>query len=54
MTIIFSKTQKQNDLIKCYYAFFLVCCGCDTSYIVPVRIQCQASIYTLTLCRGHS
>ena len=30
------------------------CCGCDTSYIVSVHIQCQASIYTLSLCRGHS
>ena len=34
--------------------FSLVCCGCDTSYIVSVHIQCQASIYTLSLCRGHS
>ena len=33
---------------------FLVCCGCDTSYIVSVHIQCQASIYKLSLCRGHS
>ena len=40
--------------LKCYYAFFLVCCGCDTSYIVSVHIQCQASILTITLCRGHS
>ena len=40
--------------LKCYYAFFLVCCGCDTSYIVLIHIQCQASIYTLSLCRGHS
>ena len=32
----------------------LVCCGCDTSYIVSVHIQCQASIYTLSLCHGHS
>ena len=32
----------------------LVCCGCDTSYIVSVHIHCQASIYTLSLCRGHS
>ena len=39
---------------KCYYAFFLVCCGCDTSYIVSVHIHCQSSIYTLSLCRGHS
>ena len=31
-----------------------MCCGCDTSYIVSVHIQCQASIYTLSLCRGHS
>ena len=40
--------------LKCYYALFLVCCGCDTSYIGSVHIQCQASIYTLSLCRGHS
>ena len=40
--------------LKCYYAFFLMRCGCDTSYIVSVHIQCQASIYTLSLCRGHS
>ena len=33
---------------------FLVWCGCDTSYIVSVHIQCQASIYTLSLCRRHS
>ena len=34
---------------------FLVCCGCDTSYIVWVHIQCQAYIiYILPLCRGHS
>ena len=39
---------------KYYYAFFLVCFGCDTSYIVSVHIQCQTSIYTLSLCRGHS
>ena len=44
----------QGVRLKCYYAFFLVCCGCDTSYIVSVHIQCQASIYTLSLCRGHS
>ena len=31
-----------------------MCCGCDTSYIVSVHIQFQASIYTLLLCRGHS
>ena len=40
--------------LKCYYAFFLVCCGCDTSNIVSIHIQCRASIYTLSLCRGHS
>ena len=40
--------------LKCYHAFFLVCCGYDNSYIVSVHIQCQASIYTLSLCRGHS
>ena len=39
---------------KCYYAFILVCCGCDTSYIVSVHIQCQASICSLSFCRGHS
>ena len=32
--------------LKCYYAFFLVCCGCDTFYIMSVHVQCQASIYT--------
>ena len=31
-----------------------MCCGCDTFYIVSVNIQCQASIFTLSLCRGHS
>ena len=40
--------------LKCYFAFLLVCCGCDTSYIVSVHIQCQAFIYTLSLCREHS
>ena len=35
-----------------YDAFFLVCCGCDTSYIVSVNIQCQASIYTLFCVAG--
>ena len=34
--------------------FFLFCCGCDTHYIVSVHIQSLASIYTLSLCRGHS
>ena len=29
-------------------------CGFDTSCIVSVYIQCQTSIYTLLLCRGHS
>ena len=29
-----------------------MCCGFDTSYIVSVHIQCQASIYTLSLCHG--
>ena len=33
---------------------FLVCCGCDTSYIVSVHILCQDSIFTLSWCRGHS
>ena len=32
----------------------LVCCDCDTSYIVSVHIECQTFIYTLSLCRGHS
>ena len=40
--------------LKCYYAFFLVCCVCDTFYIVSVYFQYQASIYTPSLCRGHS
>ena len=25
--------------------FYLVCCGCETSYIVSVHIQCQVSVY---------
>ena len=33
---------------------FLMRCGCGTSYIVSVHIKWQASIYTLSLCRGHS
>ena len=32
----------------------LVSCGCDTSCIVSVHIQCQATIYTLSLCSGYS
>ena len=40
--------------LKCYCAFCLVCCGCGTSYIMSVHIQCQASKYTLSLCRGLS
>ena len=39
--------------LKCYYAFFLMCCGCDTSYIVSVHIQCQASIHFRCVA-GHS
>ena len=39
--------------LKCY-ALLLVCCGRDTSYLVSIHIQCQASIYTLSLCRGHT
>ena len=31
-----------------------MCCGCDTSYLVSVHIKYQASIFTLSLCRGHS
>ena len=27
-------------------------CGCDTSYIVLVHIQCQASIYTFVVSRA--
>ena len=28
--------------------FFLVCCGCDDSYIVTVHIKCQASIFLVS------
>ena len=51
-----SQCKQKNVLYvrhKCYYAFVLVCCDYDTSYIVSVHIQCQASVYTLSLCRGH-
>ena len=35
--------------------FFLMCCDCDTSYIVSVHIKCQLSIFIYPLlCRGHS
>ena len=37
-----------------YCSLFLVCYGCDTSDIVSIHIQCQASILILSLCRGHS
>ena len=43
-----------RDSTQVLLCLFLVCCGCDTSYIVSVHIQCQASIYTLCRCRGHS
>ena len=52
---VFRSAPKTNlSRILRYWFFFLVCCGCDTSYIVSVHIQCQASLYTLSLCRGHS
>ena len=35
-----------------YYAFFLVCCGCDAFCIVSVNIQYQTSIYTLCCVAG--
>ena len=49
-----STVPRERVRLKCYYALFLVCCGCDTSYIVSVHIQFQASLYTLSSCRGHS
>ena len=52
--VVFPIVYPRGVRLKCYYAYFLVCCGCDTSYIVSVQIQCQASIYTISLCRGHS
>ena len=39
---------------KVLLCLFLVCCCCNTSYIVSVHIQCQASIYAPSLCRRHS
>ena len=51
---IYKEQSLYSTWIECYCVFFLVCCGCDASYIVSVHIQCQASIYTLSLCRGHS
>ena len=44
-------TRGSTQVLLCR---FLVCCGYDISYIVSVHIQCQASIYSLSLCRGHS
>ena len=33
---------------------FSWCCARDTFYIASIHIQCQASIYTLSLCCRHS
>ena len=38
--------------LKFYYAFSLVCCDCDTSFIVSSHIQCQAFIYTHCCVEG--
>ena len=38
------------DLFKDHFVYSIN----YTSYIVSVHILCQASIYTLSLCRGHS
>ena len=40
--------------LKCYYAFFLVCYGCGHFLCSVGNIQCQVSVYSLSLCRGHS
>ena len=45
-------TRGSTQVLLCFFSW--LCYGCDTSYIVSVHIQCQASIYTLSLCRGHS
>ena len=42
-----STVPREGFELKCYYAFFLVSCGCDTSYIVSFHIQRQASIYNV-------
>ena len=44
------------SVAKCFGSVlhFSWCVVADTSYIVSVHIQCQASVYTLSLCRGHS
>ena len=49
-----SKVSREGFDSSVIMPFFLVCWGCDTSYIVSVHIQCQATIYTLSFCRGHS
>ena len=50
--LLYSTLIRFNEF--CLGVAFVLCCGCDTSYIVLVNIQFQASIYTLSLCRGHS
>ena len=41
--------------LKCYYALFLVCCGCDTSYIVSVHIQMSVkSSWELVFTCSHA
>ena len=45
-------SSQRGVRLKCYYAFFLVCCGCDTSYIVLVHIQSSLHIYTFVVLRA--
>ena len=52
LSIFFHKHILRNkSWLKCYYAFFLVCCGCDTPFIVSDHIHCQASICNFVVSR---
>ena len=43
---LFSSFSSRPEVLECPASYCaLVCCGCDTSYIVSVHIQCQVSIH---------
>ena len=57
--LYFSLALSSLQVLLCLFPImpifaYYVCCDCDPSYIVSVHIECQASIFTLLLCRGYS
>ena len=51
LNIIKNTARGSTQVLLCLFPGVL---WMDTSYIVSVHIQCQASIHTLSVCRGHS